>query len=103
VGEDHHWVAPIACYQGAEGTRGNGDPLAASPCATDKLSGPPETPVNLGGWMLSGTGCLTYPATDNGSAFIDGSTHELLDRWDVFPLFSPPCTRQYNAGTHKPR
>jgi transposase InsO family protein len=36
--------------------------------------------------------------SDNGSAFIDDDTHQLLDRWDVFPLFSPPRTPQYNGS-----
>ena len=35
--------------------------------------------------------------SDNGSAFIDDDTAQLLDRWDVFPLFSPPRTPQYNG------
>jgi transposase InsO family protein len=36
--------------------------------------------------------------SDNGSAFIDDETEQLLDRWDVFPLFSPPRTPQYNSS-----
>jgi len=36
--------------------------------------------------------------SDNGSAFIDDDTERLLDRWDVFPLFSPPRTPQYNGS-----
>ena len=36
--------------------------------------------------------------SDNGSAFIDDDTERLLDRWGVFPLFSPPRTPQYNGS-----
>ena len=36
--------------------------------------------------------------SDNGSAFIDDDTEQLLDRWGVFPLFSPPRTPQYNGS-----
>ena len=36
--------------------------------------------------------------SDNGSAFIDDDTQRLLARWDVFPLFSPPRTPQYNGS-----
>jgi len=36
--------------------------------------------------------------SDNGSAFIAEATHKLLDRWNVFPLFSPPRTPEYNGG-----
>jgi len=36
--------------------------------------------------------------SDNGSAFISGDMHKLLARWDVFPLFSPPRTPQYNGS-----
>jgi transposase InsO family protein len=36
--------------------------------------------------------------SDNGSAFIDADTGQLLERWGVFPLFSPPRTPQYNGS-----
>jgi len=36
--------------------------------------------------------------SDNGSAFIDGATLELLDRWGVLALFSPPRRPQYNGS-----
>jgi transposase InsO family protein len=35
---------------------------------------------------------------DNGSAFVSHDTRELLVRWGVFPLFSPPLTPQYNGS-----
>jgi transposase InsO family protein len=35
--------------------------------------------------------------SDNGSPFIAADTHKLLKRWNVFPLFSPPLTPQYNG------
>jgi transposase InsO family protein len=36
--------------------------------------------------------------SDNGSAFLDADTQQLLGRWGVFPLFSPPHTPQYNGS-----
>ena len=36
--------------------------------------------------------------TDNGSAFISVEFRDLLDRWDVIPLLSPPCTPRYNGA-----
>lgn len=36
--------------------------------------------------------------SDNGSAFIDDDTAQLLARWGVLPLFSPPRTPQYNGS-----
>jgi transposase InsO family protein len=35
---------------------------------------------------------------DNGSPFIADETLKLLDHWNVFPLFSPPRTPQYNGA-----
>jgi hypothetical protein len=36
--------------------------------------------------------------SDNGSAFIAEKTHDLLEHWEVVPLFSPPLTPSYNGG-----
>jgi transposase InsO family protein len=36
--------------------------------------------------------------SDNGSAFIDADTGELLRRWQVEPLYSPPRDPQYNGS-----
>ena len=36
--------------------------------------------------------------SDNGSAFISGEVEELLARWGVWPLFSPPRTPSYNGS-----
>lgn len=36
--------------------------------------------------------------SDNGSAFIDATFRELLDRWKVVALRSPPHTPQYNGS-----
>jgi hypothetical protein len=36
--------------------------------------------------------------SDNGSGFIGGQTELLLSRWDVFPLFSPAHTPEYNGS-----
>ena len=36
--------------------------------------------------------------SDNGSPFIAEDTLKLLNRWNVFPLFSPPLTPQYNGS-----
>jgi transposase InsO family protein len=36
--------------------------------------------------------------SDNGSSFIAADMHKLLTRWNVFPLFSPPLTPQYNGA-----
>lgn len=36
--------------------------------------------------------------SDNGSPFIAGDTLQLLKRWSVSPLFSPPRTPQYNGS-----
>jgi transposase InsO family protein len=38
---------------------------------------------------------------DNGSAFIAEATAELLNRWQVTPLFSPPRNPQYNGGCER--
>lgn len=35
---------------------------------------------------------------DNGAGFIADETRVFLDRWQVWPLFSPPYTPQYNGG-----
>lgn len=35
---------------------------------------------------------------DNGSGFIADAMRGFLDRWQVRPLFSPPCTPEYNGA-----
>jgi transposase InsO family protein len=36
--------------------------------------------------------------SDNGSAFLDAEVRALLGQWQVFPLYSPPRTPQYNGA-----
>jgi hypothetical protein len=36
--------------------------------------------------------------SDNGSGFIAEDTHDFLDHWQVWPLFSPPWTPEYNGA-----
>jgi hypothetical protein len=41
--------------------------------------------------------------SDKGSSFKSDDTRQLLERWNVLPLFCPPRTPQYNTGAMKPR
>ena len=57
-----------------------------------------ETTIDALQWLFLEHGPPLVLKSDNGSGFISAAMRRFLDRWQVRPLFSPPCTPEYNGG-----
>ena len=57
-----------------------------------------ETTIDALQWLFLEHGAPLVLKSDNGSGFISDAMQRFLKQWQVWPLFSPPRTPEYNGS-----